>query len=245
MPSTHYVYRLTLPSGGVVRCRKPDRLAYLSRNVLLFPLLAAALDAAPKPGQSSAATPADGAEVTMVTSVCRAALVDADLDPDDLPYSDRVYLHNWALSPGPGSAVLEPEPIRWTHGDLIPIVRTPTAILVDSVARRYGQMPSAVLGIEHDPDLAFDFDMAIAYRGARMEAGVRPAQPGETLSSQPVGEVTVEDIWGNKHTIPADHLPGVPRDTTSRIHMDDIFRRHGYCTVGVGGDQTGEINVWH
>lgn len=54
--------------------------------------------------------------------------------------------------------------------------------MTDQLARRYGQRPSALLGID-DPYAAFDFDMAVMLKAERLECGV------------PVDDQTRRDKW--------------------------------------------------
>jgi hypothetical protein len=51
-------------------------------------------------------------------------------------------------------------------------VKSNDALLLDATAQRYGQRPSAMVGIE-DPYEAYCFDAAIALRGIEFEAGAR------------------------------------------------------------------------
>ncbi len=49
-------------------------------------------------------------------------------------------------------------------------VRKPeNLILVDAIAKRYGQRPSTILGVEDDPYLAYQIDLAVLSSGLKHE----------------------------------------------------------------------------
>lgn len=201
------IYRLPLPSGGVARVRKLDRLALLSHGLICFPLLGAAVTAA--------STEDDRAPDTLrhVLKLCRAALVDPEVDPEDLPLADRMAVYHWANTP----AAIEPAVLDceapWLVSDFRELASGSAAITIDMLCRRYAIRPSILIGID-DGEIAMDVDLALAYRGIIHESA---AQRGES-------EIEVEDVMGNTHRVPANWFEA-PDPAAKVTHADEYARR--------------------
>lgn len=190
-PHAYRVYRLTLPSGEVVRVRKPATAQLLAAGAYAFPLLSAALEIA-KP--SDDALPSLAAQRETIISHLRGlaslALCESDYT-ELLTVADLYAVVRWVLAIDTGDAVLEGEQ-AWAATDLLPFVQSSAAILVDRICERYGISPAAL--VEVPAALAVDFNLAVGYRGLRRE------------SDSVNGEVEAEDMWGNVHKVPANWL---------------------------------------
>ena len=203
------VYRLPLPSGGVVRVRKLNRTTLLGHGLLAFPLLAAAIEA----GRDDEDAPVPQTWKQLI-ALCRAALMDGTIDPADLSVTDRLAIYQWAST----ARVIEPaipdgeQP--FAAADFMELVRSPTAVTIETLCRRYTMRPSTLMGIEDD-DLAADLDMALAYRGLRQDSDQADGS----------GEIEVEDVYGNTHKVPASWFDTSVEPGTKVVHVDQYAKR--------------------
>lgn len=209
------VYRLRLPSGGVVRVRKATPLALAACGLFATTLLHAAIVAV------SSEEVSDGAQrVASVGLICKACLVDA-VAPEDLTWVDRLAVHAWATAAGEDGAEYEGSP-PLTPDLFVPLVQGPGALMLHHLCEMYGTRPSDVLGIGEDRDLALSLDVAIAFRGIRRD------------QSGAEGIVAAKDMYGGVHHVPGAWLSG--GTGPSVIDADTYAKYYGECTLSAGSN---------
>lgn len=230
-------YRLPL-AQGVVLVRKATLSTLCAYDLPIFPLLGQVIA-----GKEEKAKASWGKRYEAIISICALALVDPELEVDDFSMPDQAKLANWAVSPK-----IEPAEVdEMREMSFARAVAGQVAILLDMVCKRYSLRPSALVGIT-DPTESLDFDLAVGVAGLRAEARQAANARGETIDEDgdaidAVGEVEVEDAWGNKHRVPRDFLPGIPRGATV-VHADQYAKAYGACTLSAGGHGDGTIKPW-
>lgn len=230
MTYTYSIFRLRLPSGGVVRVRKPGTIGLLGRAPSLLPLLAAAA-AVSRPSDTettqSEVTPRTVLDV--LKDVAHAVLLDTTL-VDALLWADLLTLHAWALSTRHEPAVLESE-AAWSATDLKPLITGAGAILLDRVAQRYGQRPSSYLGLDPLSALAADCDFAVGYRGLRYD----------NAGADEEVEAEIGDGSGRTMRVPRSALATADAPRGAKVINPDWYVDHygpnlNFTAGGEGGD---------
>lgn len=233
---TYTVYLLTLPSGHVVRVRKPGSTGLLAKGALVFPLLQASLNLA----DDDEDVAENDQSLAAVHAICRAVLVD-DVPPDLLPWFDRLALVAWATTEIDDNVPVVEER-EWKAADFLPLVQGRVAPFLDAVCHRYGVTPSRYLKLEHAVFSA-DLDMAVAFRGLRQ------------ASRETAGEELIEerDVYGNVFHVPAKYLPAYDIPAGTKVIKADsiaarygpLARRHGYVGFGdsCGADGAPELMI--
>lgn len=224
LPTRYTTYRVRLPSGGVVRARKLTPTLLAGAGILGGVLFAAAATAL----RADDDTPTDGFQ--HLTTICRAALLDPSVDPDDLPAIDQLALCRWAQEPTATDTCAVPDgSAEPCADDFRPLVTGPSAVVLDMMARRYGVQPSVWLGIADWP-CAGDLDAAVAYRGIRHD-----------IDSGPNGEMDVQDVYGNVHRVPKRVLPQADAHAHV-IDADAYVDRYGPFVIRSGGEVGGLLS---
>ncbi len=226
MAATTRAYLCHLPSGSTVRARKAAPILLLAQEAYILPILTAAMRHAKQEEVKAAAETGEPPEpeakgeqqplAVIVERVCRACLLEPRCPEDiafaDIPEGDAFALYQWAIGM-PCMVIEEPEiETPWRLEDLMPLVGSNAALLVDMVARRYRTRPSLVLGLDEAP-WQFDLDAAIAYRAVSAEkvandrARVRAGGEGGPQMQGDFGDaVTAEDMFGNRYELPSAAL---------------------------------------
>lgn len=226
MSNRYAVYRLRLPSGGVVRVRLPSLLVFLVHDVYALPLLHAAVDVS---AALDTAPPVSSNMLDNMKRLARSVLVDDDC-LDLMPLYDLRTLAHWALRPNTAEAWREEDEISWQADDLSRLVRGSGGILLDAVGKRYSKTPAFLVGLDELSDLGREFTLAIGYRGARME------HDGDQ------GDVEVEDAFGGKHRVPRSVLAHTEAPKGANvIRPEHYVRQGGEVHIGVGG--TGSLTA--
>lgn len=228
--STYTVYRMALPSGGVVRVRKPGIIGLLGRAPSMLPLLAAALEVSrPSDTETTKSESAPRTVIQTLQDFARSVLLEPDL-ADVLLWADLLAIHRWGLSPEVTPARLESE-AKWGANDLRPLIKGHGSILLDRIASRYGQRPSTLLGLTDNLALAADCDLAVGYRGLRYENN------GD--------EVEVEDMTGRKWRVPKSALATANQPAGAHVINADWYTdRYGELNLTAGGEGgDGQISI--
>lgn len=243
-----------LPIGrGVVLVRKATLQAICAHDLPVFPLLAKLLRAADsgKAEGKGKGKGKKGAGISSVAAICRMALVDPTLEPDDFTLSEQGFITKWALAEEiPPAEIDELRPIDFNR-----MVTGKLAMIIDVVAQRYGLRPSTMVGIE-DALEALDFDLAMGFGGLQAEAKRKSRQDGDEEESDESaddddgagsrrvgpGYVEVENALGQKYIVPRRILPEVPHGARV-VKAEEYARAFGEVTLSAGGD-TGEIRPW-
>lgn len=219
---TYPIYRLTLPSGGVVRARKASVTARVASGAFGLPLLSAAVSAVADDDNHDNDSPNSGTKLDTLLQLCRICLADRDIDPTDLTLVDQLALCQWGCTPGVVEPAIPDGEGTWDSADFLGLVRSSHALILDAASERYGTRPSVLLGIEGD--VAVDLDLAIAVRGLRHS------------SDGSAGDVEVEDVMGEKHTVPSTWLSGADQRSGGRVtHMDTYAKLYGPSAWSAGG----------